>query len=271
MNRNSLRVAAVQMNCELGSKVDNKMKAEQLVEKASNRNAELVVLPELFSTGYRVEERDLELAELIPGETTHWMIDQCVKYKIYLVAAILEMGVSTGLVYDTLVVTGPTGLIGKYRKTHLWDQEKNRFAKGDQLPVFNIGDFILGPQICYEVGFPEGARILTFKGADIIVYPSAFGKSRLYAWDIATRSRALENGTYVIACNRSGVEKEATEFAGHSRIVDPMGNVLAEAERDDEVIVSDLDLSLISEQRRKIPYLRDFNREMISREYGNVY
>jgi predicted amidohydrolase len=269
LTRKSLRVAAIQMNCELGCKVENLLKAERLVGEASSQGAELVVLPELFSTGYRVEERDLELAEVIPGLTTLWMIDLCVKYGIHLVAAILEKDVSMGLVYDTLIVAGPMGLIGKYRKTHLWDKENTRFAKGDQLPVFKIGDYILGPQICYEVGFPEGARILTLKGADIIVYPSAFGKARLYAWDIATRSRALENGIYVIACNRSGIEKEETEFGGHSRIVDPMGNVLTEAFEEDEVIVSDLDLSLISEQRRNIPYLRDFNREMISREYGS--
>lgn len=267
-SQNHIIAAAIQMNCELGEVEANIGKAGRLIEKAASKGAQLAVLPELFNTGYRVEEKDGELSESIPGPTTEWMIAQAQKHGIYLVGAILERGVSTGLVYDTAVVTGPNGILGTYRKTHLWDKENTRFAKGDQFPVFKTEAYSLGMQICYEVGFPEGARILAFKGADILVYPSAFGKARLYAWDIATRSRALENGAFVIASNRSGLEKGETEFGGHSRIIDPTGRVLAEAEQEDEVITAELNLSFIQEQRRTIPYLRDFNRVLISNEYN---
>jgi predicted amidohydrolase len=118
-------------------------------------------------------------------------------------------------------------------------------------------------QICYEVGFPEGSRILTLSGADIVVYPSAFGKARLYAWDVATRSRALENGIYVIACNRTGTEKGETTFGGTSRIVNPEGKILAEASQEDEVILSEIDLDVVARQRRTIPYLRDLNKSVL--------
>ncbi|MCK9906111.1 carbon-nitrogen hydrolase family protein, partial [Frankia sp. Cpl3] len=134
---------------------------------------------------------------------------------------------------------------------------------GEDYPVFDLGFARLGMQICYEVGFPEGARILTLKGADIVVFPSAFGQARLYAWDLATRSRALENGLYVIAANRTGTEKGETTFGGTSRIVDPQGTVIAQAVQEDEAIISEIDLSLVTEQRRTIPYLRDWNKRVI--------
>ncbi len=265
-----LCVAAVQMDCKLGQVQENLRKAEVLVEEAASRGAKLIVLPELFNTGYSVKERDFELAESLPdGPTAKWMTELCHKHGIYLSAAMLEKGAISGLIYDTAVIVGPDGLIGSYRKTHLWDQENIRFGKGDEFSVFPINGYKVGMQICYEIGFPEGARILTLKGADILLYPSAFGRARLYAWDIATRSRALENGAYVIAANRYGTETDETEFGGHSRIVNPAGTVLAEAARPDEVIVAELDLSLIPEQRGKIPYLRDFNRGLISKEYLN--
>lgn len=256
------KVAAIQMNCILGNKQENLAKAKKLVEQAIQQGAKLIVLPELFNTGYRVEEHDWELAEPIPGYTTDWMSEISARNGIYLVGCMLEKGQTKGLVYDTAVVVGPDGLIGSYRKIHLWDTENTRFAKGEEFPVFDLGIVRLGMQICYEVGFPEGARILTLNGADIVVYPSAFGKARLYAWDVATRSRALENGIYLIACNRTGTEKGETTFGGTSRIVNPEGKILAEASQEDEVILSEIDLDVVARQRRTIPYLRDLNKSV---------
>ena len=255
------------MGCVLGDRDPNLQKAGKLVEEAVQAGAKLIVLPELFNTGYRVEERDVELAEPIPGPTVEWMQQLARTHGVYLVAAILEQGLSKGLVYDTAVLVGPEGLLGTYRKTHLWDVESVRFTKGEEFPVFQTDFGTIGLQICYEVGFPEGARVLTLKGADIILYPSAFGKAREYAWKIATRSRALENGAFVIAANRTGTEKEVTEFGGGSCIVNPWGEVLAEASADDEVIVQEIDLQEVIDQRRRLPYLRDMNKSLFAREY----
>lgn len=265
-----LKVAAIQMNCSLGNKQENLAKAKKLVGQAIQQGAKLIVLPELFNTGYRVEENDLDLAESIPGYTTDWMSEISAKSGIYLVGCILEKGQTEGLVFDTAVVVGPDGVIGSYRKIHLWDTENTRFAKGEEFPVFDLGFARLGMQICYEVGFPEGARILTLNGADIVVYPSAFGKARLYAWDVATRSRALENGIFLIACNRTGTEKGETTFGGTSRIVNPEGMILAEASQEDEVVISsEIDLDMVARQRRTIPYLRDLNKSVILKGFLN--
>jgi predicted amidohydrolase len=260
-------VASIQMDCELGNKEQNLKKASTLIKEAIEKGSKMIVLPELFNTGYRVEEKDVELAETIPGPTTNFLETLAREHEVYLITAILEEGASKGVVYDTAVLVGPEGVEGTYRKIHLWDTENTRFTKGEQYPVFDTLYGKVGLQICYEVGFPEGARILTLKGADLIFYPSAFGKARYYAWDIATRSRALENGIYVIASNRSGTEKEETIFGGISRIINPRGTVLSEAIENDEIIYSTINLAEVVRQRREIPYLRDFERGLISKEY----
>jgi predicted amidohydrolase len=261
------KAAAIQMSCIPGDVAANIAKAERLVNSAVDQGAKLIVLPELFNTGYRVEDQDTELAECIPGATTEWLTQIAAKHQIYLSAAILESSKSDGLVYDTAVLIGSDGVIGTYRKTHLWEREQFRFGSGREFSVFESGLGKIGLQICYEVGFPEGARILAMRGADILLYPSAFGKARSYAWDIATRSRALENGVFVIAANRSGMEQGGTIFNGCSRIIDPSGTVLAEAVDEDEVIVAQIDLEHVNKQRGMIPYLKDMNKKLFVKHY----
>lgn len=155
----------------------------------------------------------------------------------------------------------------KYRKIHLWGTEPERFARGAALPVFKLPFATIGLQICYEIGFPEPARVLTQAGAEIIVYTSAFGKARSYAWDIASRSRALENGVYVLACNRIGAEEDAV-FGGLSRVVAPNGDIVAGTSADAECVISAvIDLDAIAEQRRAIPYLRDLYTKLILEKF----
>lgn len=266
MDNQKLTVAAVQMNSTPYDLQGNLGEAEKLINEAVQKNAKLVVLPELFNTGYRVEDKDTDLAECIPGYTTNWLEHIAKKHHIYLSSAILEKGEVKGIVYDTAVLVGPEGLIGSYRKTHLWDVENIRFAKGNEIPVFKTPIGNIGLQICYEIGFPEGARILALKGADIILYPSAFGKARRYAWDIATRARALENGVFVVASNRTGIEKGETVFGGGSALIDPFGLVLVQTEEERDVIISEIDLNQVTEQRRTLPYLRDLNKNLFAQE-----
>lgn len=251
-----LTVAAVQMTCILGDVGKNLRLAKELISVAHRQGAKLVVLPELFNSGYSVDEYDIAFAESIPGQTTDYLCTIAAENDMYLVAGLIEKGELAGTVYNTAILVSPKGKVAKYRKINLWDKEKIRFMSGNELPIWDMPGVRLGPQICYDIGFPEGARTLTLQGAMILVYPSAFGKTRSYAWDIATRARALENGVYLIAANRSGIDKEVT-FNGCSRIVGPQGNVITETFDDDGVIVADIDLAQIAVQRRNIPYLKD--------------
>ncbi|CAK6481237.1 MULTISPECIES: carbon-nitrogen hydrolase family protein [Peribacillus] len=268
MSNRKVKVASIQMNCEMGNKKANLERAYQLMREAAERGAKISVLPELFNTAYRVEDQDASLAETIPGETSDWLIVRAQEFNMTIIACILEK--ENNQIYDTSLVVDKEGLKGKYQKIHLWDQEVKRFVSGEKYPVFKLEWATMGMQICYEVGFPEGARILALKGADLIIYPSAFGEERYYAWDIATKARALENGCYVIAANRTGIEKGETIFGGHSRILDPKGIILAEATKENEVIVTEIDMNKVSEQRKTIPYLRDLNNEIVIRELKNL-
>jgi predicted amidohydrolase len=263
---NPLKVAAIQMDCVLSDVPHNLQVAGVLTGLAAEMGAVVVVVPELFDTGYRVEENDHELATSIPGPTTNYMTAICKKKNIFVVGTQIER-TSDGL-YDTAFLTGPNGLVGIYRKIALWGKEVDRFKTGDRYPVFDIGVCRIGLQICYEIGFPEGARILTMQGADVIAYPSAFGAPRQYAWDLASRARALENGCYVIACNRFGREKNETVFAANSRVVNPRGEVLATSVGKNDVIMAEIDLEMVKRQREEIPYLRDLRKDLVCDYFG---
>lgn len=266
-----ITAAAIQMSCESGQTEQNLGKAARLIQEAADRGCQWAVLPELFNTGYHVSEQDYLLSEPVPGgPTTQWMTDQAKKHGILLTGCIIERGTPDGVLFDTNVTVGPDGLLAKYRKIHLWGDECLRFSRGREFPTFKWKDLTVGMQICYEVGFPESARMLVLRGANVLVYSAAFGKAREYAWNINTRARALENGCYLIASGMAGSEGGKPEFLGCSRIVAPDGTVLAQAEETDEVITAEIDTDLVVEQRRQLPYLRDINIPLFSAEWGRL-
>lgn len=262
----TVKVAAVQMNSIPYDKAANLALAEGLIQQAAEAGAKLVVLPELFNTGYQVADQDYVLSELVPGgETVVWMERQSKRHQIFLVGALIERSTCDGVLYDTSVLTGPDGYLGRYRKVCLWGAESLRFRSGCEYPVFDLGFARLGMQICYEVGFPEGARILTLNGANLLAYSAAFGLRRSYVWELASRARALENGLYVVAANRSGAEGAESEFAAKSRIVDPTGAVLEETEAENGIIVTEIDLDRVPVQRMTVPYLRDYKPQLFAK------
>lgn len=263
---NKFIAASVQMDCTPYDKEKNLAHATSLIAKAASQGAKLIVLPELFSTGYRVELKDRDLAEEIPGQTTNHLQRLAEKFNVYIAAAVLEKG-EDKIIYDTAIIVGAEGLIGRQRKMHLWNGEKFRFGKGNSIGVIKLPFATVGLLICYEIGFPEPARIQTQKGADILIYPSAFGKARYYAWDIASKSRALENGAFVIACNRCGQDSDSI-FGGLSRIVAPDATILAAAGVEEErIVLAEIDLSATEKVRNTLPYLRDLNWKLHNKNF----
>ena len=170
-----------------------------------------------------------------------------------------------GKLYDTAVTVSQHGLLGAYRKIHLWGGEKERFTPGNDTGTpMDCGNWKIGMQICYEAGFPEGARLQVLKGANALAYVAAFGAARAEVWDLATRARALENGCYVLASDRCGTEPCGTKFAGRSRIVAPDGTILAQVEEGEGIAVAKLELSNIQQQRAVLPYLKDLRTDLIA-------
>lgn len=265
------KVAVVQMSCVLGDVDANLAKVERLTQKAAESGADWVVFPELFNTGYCVASRDHELAERIPGGKTCGALQKLAKrHGVLITGSIMERSIADGVLFNTAITVFPEGDIKKYHKVHLWGDECLRWKRGCEYPEpFSWKDWKVGMQICYEAGIPEGARFAALRGANVLVYSAAFGDRRRYAWELGTQARALENGCYVIACNRFGQDGPDTVFASHSRVIAPDGSVIAETEREDDILVAEIDTEQVVSQRRTIPYLRDLNTAVFKEFWRN--
>lgn len=242
---------------------------------AARQGAKLVCLQELFRSLYFCQKEDYEcfdLAETIPGPTTRLLSQAAKKHKITLVSSLFEKRTG-GLYHNTAVVFGPDGkILGTYRKMHIPDDpgfsEKFYFAPGDtgfqpiDTPVGRLGVLV-----CWDQWYPEAARLMALRGAEILIYPTAIGLARTEkrelhrvqcgAWQTMQRSHAIANGVYVLSINRIGRE-DNLDFWGTSFVSDPFGRVLAQASADKpEIVRATLDLNEIGVTRQHWPFLRD--------------
>lgn len=249
-NNGFLRVGIVQNNPVFGKIQDNLERVETLL---ADHDADLFVIPELFATGYQFKDKkeSRNLAELVPGGVTTSLLNSIAKKQnCYIIAGLAE--IEEDRVYNSAVIVGPNGYIGKYRKLHLFDTEKNHFNEGDlPLKVFDIAGAKVGVMICFDWRFPETARTLALMGADIIAHPSNLVLTHCPQ---AMITRCLENRVFAITADRVGVEKrvegeEALNFMGQSQVVDPNGNILVRASMtDEEVNVVHIDIGLAREK-----------------------
>ena len=276
-----LSVALVQQ-----SNSDN---AEHNIEKsiagirdAASKGAQLVVLQELHRSLYFCQTEDVDvfdLAETIPGPSSNTLGELAKELGIVIVASLFEKR-ATGLYHNTAVVLEKDGSIaGKYRKMHIPDDpgfyEKFYFTPGDlgfepiQTSVGNLGVLV-----CWDQWFPEAARLMSMAGAELLIYPTAIGwdprddkdeqTRQKDAWVISQRAHAVANGVPVISCNRVGHESDPSgqsdgiQFWGNSFIAGPQGEMLAEADNQNEqILMVKLDQKRSENVRRIWPYLRD--------------
>lgn len=222
-----------------------KANVSRVVERLSEMEADLVVLPELFTSGYQfTSRREVErLAEEIPGGyTTRRLIALARSKRLFIVAGLPERK-GAGL-FNSSILVGPEGFIDVYRKAHLFYEEKLWFSPGNTyLKVWDIGIARVGMMICFDWFFPEVARVLSLKGADIICHPANLV---LPHCPNAMVTRCLENRVYAITADRIGYEerggKERLAFIGTSQVVGPSGEVLCRASQDkEEVKILDID------------------------------
>jgi predicted amidohydrolase len=229
-----MRAGFLQFNPVFGDIRGNVEKVARMLETQS---ADLIVLPELFNTGYQfISMQEVrELSEEVPsGYTTHKLLQLSKEKSCYIVAGLAERDGNS--FYNSALLIGPEGFVGIYRKTHLFSEEKSWFSPGDtgfrvwETPFGNIGIMI-----CFDWFFPESARTLALKGADIIAHPSNLV---LPHCPDAMVTRCLENRVFSVTANRTGAEerggKEPLVFIGTSEIVSPSGKILRRAARDKE-------------------------------------
>ncbi|MBU1638485.1 acyltransferase [bacterium] len=223
---NLLRVGAVQTNPVFGDKQANQKEIEALIH---GHEADLWVMPELALTGYEFKDRKeaRELAEEIPdGESTQWLHKLCRDLNCHAVIGLAER--DRDEVFNSCIIVGPDGLIGAYRKLHLFDREKLRFDPGARpLVVYDIGKARVGMMICYDWIYPEVARTLMLKGAQVIAHPTNLVMPYCQQ---SMRTRTLENRVFAVTANRVGREERderVIKFTGRSQILSQLGDMLA--------------------------------------------
>ncbi|MDH5713792.1 MAG: carbon-nitrogen hydrolase family protein [Candidatus Bathyarchaeota archaeon] len=265
---NEINVALAQISCKVADKKHNLNVMRKNIRQARDRDANLVVFPELALTGYMCRDLVYELAEPIPeGPSIRRLEEVTKKEDIHVIFGMLERsGKARATIYNTAVLLGPSGFIGKYRKTHLPThsafEEKRYFRLGYQAPVFETDIGRLGLIICYDVFFPEITRLLRLKGAQLIVCISASPAVRRKFFETLTVARAIENTAYLVYVNLVGVE-DGLQFWGGSRIVAPNGKIISQAKYDEEDLVTErIDYADLERTEAFVPTLRDLRPEL---------
>lgn len=256
------QLAAIQMNSG-ADPLHNLQRAEQGVQQAAQQGAQLVLLPEMFLSldgqRYPAIAADPQYVQIVAG----WAR----QYKLWLVAGAVPMTSPNGdprVRSASLVFNDQGELVARYDKIHLFDadvgdahnryRESERFAPGDEVVVVDTPVGKLGLAICYDLRFPGLFQRLREQGAEIISVPAAFTYTTGEAhWQVLLRARAIETQCYVLAANQCGWHDDQRRTWGHSQIIDPWGQVLAELADEPGVVVAELDAEWLAEVRRRMP------------------
>jgi N-carbamoylputrescine amidase len=268
-----VKIAGVQFAGNVDKEV-NVQTAIRLVRQAARQGTRIVCLPELFSTMYFCVERRpeyFEWAEPIPGPTIERMADVARETQTVLVCPIFERDGTT--FYNAAAILGPDGrMIGKYRKSSIpfMDRGRSSEPRGDEKFYFTPGDLgfptfdtpfaRIGILICYDRHFPEAARVLGLGGAEIVFVPTNTTRMARYLWDLELRAHAIANVYYVCGVNKVGVDVggSSRDHHGDSLVCNPRGEILAQASATrEDIVVADVDLSVIPELRALWGYYRD--------------
>ncbi len=262
------------------TKKETVQQSVEKIQEAAKNGAKLVVLQELHQSEYFCQSEDTRFfayAEAFESDVQYWS-DLAKQEKIVLVTSLFEKR-APGLYHNTAVVFEKDGSIaGVYRKMHIPDDpgfyEKFYFTPGD-LGFEPIDTSVgrLGILVCWDQWYPEAARIMALKGADLLIYPTAIGwfdedsqtekKRQLESWITIQRSHAIANGLPVISCNRAGFEADRSgaipgiRFWGHSFVCGAQGEIIVQAGEEEEILYADIDHTRTKEVRDIWPFLRD--------------
>jgi len=265
--KDKIRLALAQISSKRENKEENLIKFENMTKKAREQGADLVIFPELSLTGYVVRDQIYELAESVPGPSVQRMEGVAKKTGLHIIFGIPELSEKTrATIFNTAVLIGPKGFIGKYRKmylpTHSVFEEKRHFRPGYQAAAFDTPIGKIGLCICYDVFFPEVTRLVRLAGAQLIVCISASPAVRRSYFEILTAARALENTAFLAYVNLVGVE-DGLQFWGGSRVIAPTGDVIVKAKYDEEdFVLCDINFNDIRAAETFIPTLRDLRPEL---------
>jgi predicted amidohydrolase len=252
MNEQTITLAVAAMNAVHDTE-RNLDKYAGFVTEAAARGARLLVLPEQSLQGYLYhlnhalspEEMNYHYdhAEPVPGPSTERVATLARAANMYIVFGMTEKVAvsSAGILYNSAVLIGPEGLIGVYRKVHAPGDEYHVFRQGKDWPVFDTEIGCLGLHICYDLRFPEAARELALRGAQIIILPTAWPQNVGAQYDLFDRARAAENECWFLSSNQVGTcDQGQLTYYGHSRIIGPLGNIVADTGEEEGLAIADM-------------------------------
>jgi predicted amidohydrolase len=257
---NEIKVAVVQMAPHLGKVEDNLIAMGKFIDSiCTEQKVDLVVFPEMATTGYELGLRFTEVAERVPGHAVNLIAQRAADYSTHIVFGLVTKEKVESTIYNAAIVVGPDGeLLGEYRKLHLPGEERLAFRPGFRLPVFETTFGHIGILLGWDLAFPEVARSLSLDGADLLCVCANWGHSPaqeratfVEEWRTYVQARALENALFVAASNRIG-EEYSYQFFGDSMIVDPRGGIYAFIDEEIEgYAVATIDLDVVRETREE--------------------
>ena len=248
----SLNIALLQ--CDLHWENPDKNRAQIEVYLAEQSNVDIILLPEMFTTGFSV--RATHLAECMDGETICWM-QKIAQIKQAVLCGSLMIK-ENGNIYNRLVWVEPGGSIKYYDKRHLFNliNEEKYFTAGSNRLIIDYKGWRICPLICYDLRFPVFSR--NDVNYDLCFYVANWPSKRITAWDVLLKARAIENQVYIIGVNRVGIDGYNTEYTGHSQVLDPMGELIASApEKEIGWVEVSLSKSHLRTIRKRLPFLGD--------------
>jgi predicted amidohydrolase len=251
-----MTIYCCQLDLAWEDKQANFAKARSLLTAAKPERGSLVLLPELFATGFTMNAAPL--AEKPGGETEQFLAGLACELGVFTLGGVLGAG-SQGRGRNLSVVFSPEGReITRYAKmqTFTIGGETAAYEAGSEPVIFAWAGFAVAPFICYDLRFPEHFRAATRRGAQLITVISSWPVARIEHWVALLRARAIENQAYVAGCNRSGKDPKLN-YNGRSLIVSPKGDVLADAGDGEKVIRADVDLAALLAYRKELPFLAD--------------
>lgn len=248
-----MRIAAVQHDIVWEDRDANFARLAPQVARAVGAGAELVLLTETFSTGFSMTPG---IGEPEDGPSAQFLTTQAAEHGVWVAGTCPEVDVAGELPHNTFVLAGPDGTAHRYRKIHPFADERTRFRSGTGPVTVEVGALRITPFICYDLRFAD-VFWAQAPHTDVYLVPANWPSARRHHWTTLLRARAIENQAYVVGCNRVGTAGDGTEHAGDSRVVDPMGELLATASGVETIVLADVDPERVAATRDRFPFLGD--------------
>jgi predicted amidohydrolase len=250
-----VRIAAVQHDIVWEDRDANFERLAPRIGQAVAAGAELVLLTETFSTGFSMTPG---IGEPEGGPSSRFLADRAAEHGVWMGGTCPEIADGAELPYNSFVLAGPDGTTHRYRKLHPFTHagEHERFRAGEKPVTVQIGDLRVTPFVCYDLRFAD-VFWHAAPETDVYLVPANWPSPRRHHWQTLLLARAIENQAYVVGCNRVGTAGDGTEHVGDSRIVSPMGELLASAAEVETIVLADVDPAEVRATRDRLRFLPD--------------